>query len=169
MRLLKLFLDRYWSLLLALLVPFLAPYADHVPDVELFNTQEDASNAVLTLCFIYGAAAAMCLGLLVHSWVMQRRSTRNKWWLVFWTHALLFPALAATVMGLHRIQTFTYELSADFQRWGGGRWYQDMHFYAEDGAEKLAWIAALDCVLIILWAVVACLKKKSGKPAPRPA
>jgi hypothetical protein len=163
---------RYWSLVFACLIPFLDAYADRFPGGPIESQGQSIaaqSNVVTTLCLIYGAGATICLGLLIHSWVMQRCLTRNKWRLAFWTHILLFPALVTLMLGLHRIQTYTYDLSADFQRWGGGVWYQSLHYYAEDGAENLIWIVMLDAVLIILWAIIAVFKNKSGRPDSRPA
>jgi hypothetical protein len=100
---------------------------------------------------------------------MQRRYAKNKWRLVFWAHVLVFPALAVPALGIHHIQTYTYELAADFQRWGGGRWYQSLHFYAEDAGDKLILLAMLDAVLVIIWSVIAAFKNRPGKPASGPA
>jgi hypothetical protein len=174
MSIVKQFLKRYWSLFAALSIPFLQLYADRVPG-ELVSYQstsidvQNASNAVLTLCLIHGIGAVICLGLVAHSWTMQRCYAKNKWRLVFWAHVLIFPALAVPALGLHQIQTYTYELAADFQRWGGGRWYQSLHFYAEDAGDKLIWLAMLDVVLIVLWAIIAVFKNKPGRSDSRPA
>jgi hypothetical protein len=174
MSIVRRFSKRYWSLFAALSILFLESYADRVPG-ELVSYQstsidiQNASNAVLTLCFIYGVGTAICLGLMAHSWTMQRRYAKNKWRLVFWVHVLIFPALAVPALGLHQIQTYTYELAADFQRWGGGRWYQSLHFYAEDAGDKLIWLAMLDLVLIVVWTIVAAYKNRSGRPASEPA
>jgi len=163
---------RYWSLAIACLIPLLDSYADRFPEGPIESQGQSIaaqSNVVTTLCLIYGVGAAICLGLLIHSWVMQRRLTRNMWRLVFWTHVLLFPAFITLILGLHRIQTYTYDLAADFQRWGGGVWYQSLHFHAEDVAEKLIWLVLLDAILIILWAIVAAFKNKSSRPVSGPA
>jgi hypothetical protein len=174
MSIVKRFLKRYWSLFAALSILFLESYTDRVPAdpteyLNQSNAVQYASNAVLTLCIICGIGAAICLGLVAHSWTMQRRYAKNKWRLVFWAHVLIFPALAVPALGLHQIQTYTYELAADFQRWGGGRWYQSLHFYAEDAGDKLIWLAVLDAVLVIIWSVIAALKNKPGRPASGPA
>jgi len=148
------------------LIPFLDSYIDRVPDpIE----NQDPSNLVLALIFLYGFGALICLGLLVHSWLMQRRDTANRWRLVFWTHLLLLPALITSGLGLHRIQTYTYELAVDFQRWGGGRWYQTLHGDVDGLAEKLFYFMVLDTALVVVWAVVAALKNKSSRPKSRPA
>jgi hypothetical protein len=157
---------RYWSLLVALFIPLVQSYADRIPDpIE----HQDPSNAVMALCFIYGAGVAICLCLLLHSWMMQRRCARNKWRLVFWTHALLLPALVTIGLGFHRLQTYTYELAVDFQHWGGGRWYQDLHFYADGVEDRLFWFVLLDFVLVVFWAIVAALKNKTSRPVSGPA
>lgn len=110
-------LRRYWSLVIASLIPIMDSQIDRVPDpIE----NQDPSKLVLTLIFLYGFGVLICSALLVHSWMMQRRFAMNKWRVIFWTHVLLLPALITTGLGLHRIQTYTYELAADFQRWGGG-------------------------------------------------
>lgn len=174
MSIVKRFSKRYWSLFAALTIPFLESYTDRIPaDPAEYLSQPNAiqiaSNAVLTLCFIYGIGAAICLGLVVHSWTMQRRYAKSRWRLVLWAHVLIFPALAVPALGLHEIQTYTYELAADFQRWGGGRWYQSLHFYAEDAGDKLIWLSMLDVVLIVVWAILAACKNRSGRPASEPA
>jgi hypothetical protein len=160
------FLKRYWSLLAALSIPLLDGYADRIPDPIDYQS---ASKSVLALCFIYGIGAIICLGLLVHSWMVQRRYTKNKWWLIFWAHILLLPALVSIGLGLHRVQTFTYELAVDFQYWGAGRWYQNLHFYVDGVAERLFWLMLLDLAMVIAWGIVAVSKNKSSRPISKPA
>ena len=148
------------------MVPLLDAYFDRIPD-PIENT--DPSSLVRTLLFLYGFGTLICLSLLAHSWMMQRRFAKNTWSVIFWTHALILPALTTTGLGLQRVQTYTYELAADYQRWGGGRWYQNLHFYVDGLAEKLLLFMLLDMVLVVVWAFVAICKNKSGRPDSKPA
>jgi hypothetical protein len=126
-------LMRYWSLVIACFVPVLDARLDRIPD-PIENT--DPSKLVLTLLFLYGCGTLICLSLLVHSWIRQRRFAKNIWTVIFWTHALILPALITIGLGLQRIQTYTYPLAVDYQRWGGGRWYQNLHFYVDWSARR---------------------------------
>jgi len=95
------FLRRYWSLLIAFLIVALEIYACGVPfEPVAFEIPE---RAVWGMCIVYVLVLVLSLGLLVHSWQIQRRLTRNKWRLVFWTHVLLFPALTSIVLGLDEV------------------------------------------------------------------
>jgi hypothetical protein len=159
-------LNRYWSLVVAFLVPLLDAHFDRIPD-PIENS--DPSNLVLTLLFLYGFGTLICLSLLVHSWIMQRRFAKNIWNVIFWTHVLILPASITVGFGLQRVQTYTYELAIDYQRWGGGRWYQNLHFDVDSLAEKLFYFLLLDMILVVAWATVAVYKNKSSRPDSKPA
>lgn len=159
-------LKRYWSLVVACLIPFLDSQIDRVLDpIE----NQDPSKLVLALIFLYCLGALICLGLLIHAWMAQRRLAKNKWTVVFWTHVLLLPALITAGLGVHRIQTYTYELAVDYQRWGGGRWYQNLHGDVDGQAERLFYFLLLDMVLVVVWAFVAIYKNKSSQPDSKSA
>jgi uncharacterized membrane protein len=115
------------------------------------------------MCLIYTVVTAACLGLIIHSWQMQSRFTRNKWRLLFWTHVLLFPALTTIVLGLGEIQVSTYDLSLEREQ------FQYLHWYTGDIKDFLIWFVPLDALLIVLWAIVALFKNKSGRPDSKPS
>jgi hypothetical protein len=154
-------LERYWSLLIAFLIVVLEIYAHEIPfePVEFQNP----ARVVWIMCLIYTSVTALCLGLIVQSWQMQCRFTRNKWRLVFWIHVLLLPALTSIVMGHGTIQVSTYDLSLEREQ------FQNLHWYTGDVKDFLIWLVPLDVVLIILWAIVAGFKNKPGRPEPEPA
>jgi hypothetical protein len=156
----RLFLKRYWSLLVASLIVVLDVYVRFI-DFEPVEFQNPA-RVVLIMCLICTTVTVLCLGLLVHSWQMQRRFTRNKWRLVFWTHVLLFPALIAIVMALGEIQVSTYDLSLEREQ------FQNLHWYTGNVKDFLIWFVPLDVFLIILWAIIAVFKGKSARPASGP-
>jgi hypothetical protein len=161
MSMVRRFLKRYWSLLVASLIVVLDFYARHI-DFEPVEFQNPA-RVVWIMCLICTTVTALCLGLIVHSWQMQRRFTRDKWRLVFWTHVLLFPALISIAMGLGEIQVSTYDLSIEREQ------FQNLHWYTGDVKDFLIWLVPLDVVLIMLWAIIAVSKNKSGRPASGPA
>ncbi len=155
------FLKRYWSLFVASLIVVLEVYARGIPfePVEFQNP----ARVVWIMCLICATVAALCLGLIVHSWQMQRRLARNKWRLVFWAHVLLFPALAAIVLGLGEIQRSTHDLSLEREQ------FQSLHWYTGDVKDFLIWLVPLDAFLIVLWAIVALFKNESSRPDSGPA
>lgn len=161
MDIVRFFLRRYWSLLAAFLIVVLEIYARGIP-FELVEFQNPA-RLVWIMCLIYTTVTALCLGLIFHSWRMQHRFAKNKWRLVFWTHVLLFPALATIVLGLGEIQVSTYDLSLEREQ------FQNLHWYTGDVKDFLIWLVPLDVVLVVLWAIIAGFKNKSSKPDSRPA
>jgi len=150
------FLSRYWSLLAAFLILALEACIGSI-DLEPVAFQNPA-RVVWIMCFIVTNVTVLCFGLIVHSWQLQRRLARNKWRLVLWTHALLFFALTAIVLGLGEIQRSTYDLSIEREQ------FQDLHWYAGDVKDYLIWIVLLDLVLIGVWAIIASFKKKPTGP-----
>ncbi|MGD0730238.1 MAG: hypothetical protein ABR956_03170 [Terracidiphilus sp.] len=154
------FLNRYWSLLGAFLIVVLEIYVRGIP-FERVGFQ-NPTRVVWIICLICTAVTALCLGLIVHSWQMQRRFTRNKWRLVFWTHVLLFPALTTIVLGLREIQVSTYDLSVEREQ------FQNLHWYTADLKDFLIWLVPLDVILIVPWAIMAVFKNKSGGSDSRP-
>jgi len=161
MNIVQLFLKRYWSLLAASLLVVLEVYARGI-DFEPVEFQNPA-RVVWIMCLIYTTVTALCLGLIVHSWQMQRRFTRNKWRLVFWAHTLLVPGLTTIVLGLREIQVSTYDLSLEREQ------FQKLHWYTGEVKDYLIWVVPLDIVLSIFWAIVALFKNKSGRSAFGPA
>jgi hypothetical protein len=149
-------LDRYWSLLAAFLISALTLYG-HSIDIEPVFFQNPA-NVVSIVCLIYMSVTALCVGLAVQSWRVQRSFTRNKWRLAFWTHVLLLPALVTIVLALGRIQVSTYDLAEEREQ------FQRLHWYAGDLKDFLVWLVPLDIVLILPWAIVASFKNKVSNP-----
>jgi hypothetical protein len=66
-------------------------------------------------------------------------------------------------MGLGEIQVSTYDLSIEREQ------FQNLHWYTGDVKDFLIWLVPLDVVLIMLWAIIAVSKNKSGRPASGPA
>jgi hypothetical protein len=88
-------LKRFWSLALVLClsgVELLAEKSSAYPDQE-------TTRAVLSVVGIT---------LVVHSWIMQRKSLRSNWRLTFWTLFLTFFALEFLWLGLNSIRGATY-------------------------------------------------------------
>jgi hypothetical protein len=115
------------------------------------------------MCLIVISVIALSLGLLVHSWRMQRLYTRNNWRLVFWMNVLLFPALCTIVLGLRKIQVSTYDIALERGK------FQYLHWYTGHVKDLLFWAVPLDIVLIFLWAMVAVCKSKSSRSVTGPA
>jgi hypothetical protein len=160
MSLTRQFFWRYWSLVVAFLVVALEAATCGI-DVEEIVFQ-DPVKAVWIICTVYIAATVLCVGLIVHSWQIQRRYARDVARRVLWAHILLFPAISTLVIGLEQIQVFTYDLDIEHGQ------FQYLHWYMLEVRDYLIWAVPLDVVLIVLWAVVAALKNKSGRSMPGP-
>jgi hypothetical protein len=155
------FLKRYWSLLVAFLIVALQVHGREI-DLGLVDFLYPP-KVVWTMCAAEVALTLLCLGLLFHSWHVQRGFARNKGRLVFWAHVLLLPAICSIVLGLSVIQLTTYDSATESDI------FQSLHRYAGDAKDLLIWLVPLDLVLIVLWAIVAVFKSKSGRPDAGPA
>ena len=155
------FAKRYWSLLAAFLVLVIMMFADSFTG-DLSDLKNPAVGVWL-LCSSYAALAALCLGLAVHSWQMQRRHTRNIWRLAFWTHVLVLPVLCATVLGLDVIQVDTYDLAII------ERQFQGLHWHSGDLKDHLISFVPLNLILILVWAAISVVKNAPSGSDPRHA
>jgi hypothetical protein len=161
MNIVRRFLKRYWSLFFACLIPVIVFYTDYIAaDPMEF---QNPVRVVWIMCLICAIVIALCLGLLVHSWQMQRRYARNNWRLVFWAHLLLLPALCTIVLVLRKIQVSTYDIALEREQ------FQYLHWYTGDVKDILIWTVPLDIILIFLWAMVAICKNESSRSATGPA
>jgi|GEM_PF-4660506 hypothetical protein len=53
-------------------------------------------------------ASALCMALMIQSWVMQRRYAKNRERLVLLTLALTLPALASLWLGMNVLRFYSY-------------------------------------------------------------
>jgi hypothetical protein len=162
MSIVRRFLKRYWSLIASPLVLVLQAYVPAI-DFGPVGFHDPVKFVWIVLCMIETILIAICSGLIVHSWQVQCRFTRNKWWLVFWTHLLLFPALCSIVLGLDAVYASTYAIALERGQFRG------VHRYAGEVEDYLIWVVTLDFFLIIIWAIISIFKNKSGRPDPGPA
>lgn len=153
----RLLLKRYWSLLLAFVTVAVGAYMRGIEfEPAVF---QDPVRVVWIVCFVCATIAGLCLVLVIHSWQAQRRTSRNKWQLVLWSHVLLSPALTTIVLMLGEIQRSTYDLALERDQ------FQYLHFYTGRVKDALIWAIPLDALLILVWAAIAVLKSKTGTPA----
>jgi hypothetical protein len=124
---------------------------------------KNPAKCIWIMCLIDLTVTALCLGLIVHSWQMQRHFARNKWRLVFWTHVHLFPVLCAVVLGLREIQRSTYDIAIEREQ------FQRLHWYTGDVKDYLIWVVPLDIIMIVVWAIVAAFKIESSRLDSKPA
>ena len=99
---------RFWSLALVVCLPMAELFAEQSrlwPDYEMMR-------AILS---------AMCIALLVHSWLMQRDSVKSGWRLTFWTLLLLSFVLEFLWLGLNSVRGSTYPV--DFQADNRAYWF----------------------------------------------
>jgi len=162
MSIVRRFLNRYWSLIASLLVVVLQAYVPAI-DFGPVGFHDPVKFVWIILCMIEIILMTICSVLIVHSWQVQRRFTKNKWWLIFWTHLLLFPALCSIMLGLDAVYDSTYVIALDRGQFRG------VHRYAGDGMGFLVWFVTLDFFLIIVWAIISTFKNRSGRPDPGPA
>jgi hypothetical protein len=135
------FWRRYWSLAIALGLPVI---------VFLFMDYQSVRAITSIVCMI----------LLVHSWLIQRRYTQNRLVLLCWTFVLLLPMLGAIWLGLNVIRVYTYDYAADYNRHLGDL-RRDLYWPVVKIQDLIGDIAIADLFLSALLAVVSLGKRKS--------
>jgi hypothetical protein len=136
--------NRYWSLAAALLLPVIEFSCEglirHFIDYEV-------ARAVLSV---------VCIVLLVHSWIMQRRYAENKWRLTFFTLLLSLIVLGPLWLGLNVLRAHYYPLYWDDQ---------EVAVYSNicDLQDRIVLLAKVLGIAVALWAIVdlaRCLVKR---------
>ena len=64
----------------------------------------------IDLSITRAATSIVCIGLLIHSWSIQRRFSRSKSELGFWTCLLTLPLLGAAWLGLNVARSHWYPI-----------------------------------------------------------
>jgi hypothetical protein len=137
------FWQRYWSLATTLGLPLMV----------FFFLDRDETRAITSIA---------CMILLIHSWFLQRRYTRNRFHLLFWTVVLFLPMLGATWLGLSVIRADTYNYAVDYQRHLGD-FRQSLYWNVVKIQDLIVWIARVDLPFILLMAAVSSWKRKTVK------
>jgi hypothetical protein len=120
-----------------------------------FFLDRDVSRALTSI---------VCMILLMHSYLLQRRYTQNRFHPLFWTPALLLPMLGAIWLALNVIRANTYEYAVDYQRHLGD-FRQNLHWNAVNLQDLIVWIASTDLLLLLLLAAISLWKRKSVRLA----
>jgi hypothetical protein len=125
---------RYWSLAAAILLP-----VTELPCEGIIRLFMDFEVARAVLCVV-------CLALLVHSWIMQRRYAESKWRLAFFTLLLILLALGPIWLGLNVMRAHFYPLNwvTDEALWSN---ICNLQYRVEQLAEMLG-------IAFVLWVVV---------------
>jgi hypothetical protein len=152
----KQFLIRFWSLIAAVLISFVAFRAGFFAD-SIVGETPDAAAWVWCLCAVALGGTCANAVLLAHAWKTQRIHARGKWQRVFWAHLLLLPLLAVVVFGLHNIQVATYDFSVEHDR------FQMLNYRAGQAKDVLIWFLPLDVLLIVIWGIVALINNFGSK------
>jgi len=74
----------------------------------------------IDLSITRAATSIVCIGLLLHSWSIQRRFSRSRSELGFWTCLLTLPLLGATWLGLNVARSHWYPIiwtDSEVMRW----------------------------------------------------
>jgi hypothetical protein len=103
------FFRRFGSFVLAILVPVLALFVEG--PLQYLGVFYEITRA---------AASGICIALLIHSWLRQRRHSRSAWELLAWTTVLSVPLLGAVWLGLNVIRSYVYPLywrDEEIARW----------------------------------------------------
>ena len=161
MQLIRRFAERYWSFLVALSVPFLVAHSNRIAEEPSYY--REPARVFWIVCIIYATVTVLCLGLLVHSWLIQRRCARNGFRLVFWTHLLLLPWLSTIVLALGKIMRSTRDLPK-----ARGP-FELIFFTVAEVRDYLKVLFLVNILMAVLWAIVAALKNKSSRPVSGPA
>jgi len=121
--------------------------------MAFFFLDRDGTRAITSI---------VCMILVVHSWLMQRRYTLSRSSLLLWTLVLLLLMLGATWLGLNVIRAHTYDYAINYSRHLGD-FRQDLHWYAVETQDRIVWIARADLLPIALLAVVCIWKRKTAR------
>lgn len=150
------FLDRYWSLLVAIQLPFFLFYAEFLFPIE----PEHSMNPGRVICLI----ALLLLWitwiswrLLYHSWLKQKQHEENSWKLVTRALVLLFPGLLTTALALRELQVITRQSAVVYQH------FQVLHSCAGSLKSWVLFLMLVDIIFLPVWAIIASFR--SGKAA----
>lgn len=132
MPIVRLILDRYWSLAAAILLPVMEIVAESF--VRL-GEYDEVLRAILSV---------VCLALLVHSWFTQRKYTSSQWRLGFFTLLLSLVALGPVWLGLNVIRYYSYAGEQQYTLYGVVVHLQDV----------VVWLAETLCAVVSLWVIV---------------
>jgi hypothetical protein len=134
----RLIFERYWSLAVALLLPVMEIVAESSIRLGEYN---EVLRAILSI---------VCLALLVHSWLMQRRCTQSRWRLAFWTLLLSLVVLGPLWLGFNVIRFYSYDL-----QWKSTLWYHKVYWYVVELQDAIILLAEILGIVIVSWVVVA--------------
>jgi hypothetical protein len=93
---------RFGSAIIALILPAVVLVADAAFPRILRGDRYEIDRALTSV---------VCMGLLAHSWLRQRRYCRNAWEFGFCTAVLALPLLEALWLGLNVIRANLYPLN----------------------------------------------------------
>jgi hypothetical protein len=131
--------DRYWSLAAALTLPIIELVAESV--LRIWGYYE-ITRAILSV---------VCVALLVHSWLMQRRYAQSRWRLAFWTLFLCFVVLGPVWLGLNVLRAHFYprNWATDEALWGN---ICELQYRIEQLAKVLG-------IAVALWAIIDFVRR----------
>jgi len=89
-------------------------------------------------------ASILCLALLIHSWLMQRRYTRTPQRLVFLTLVFCLPTLASLWLGLNVIRFYSYAPESE----------PNLYSTVCGLQEVIAWCALAVGMVVVFWTIV---------------
>jgi len=118
-------LSRYWSLAAAALILGLVP-------VESLRSEP-----------LRAFAAVLCVTLLVHSWLIQRKLTRTPRRVALFTLAFCLPILASVWLGMNVIRFYSY--SPDSSR---------VYSAVTELQDVIVRCMAVLAAVVVLWAIV---------------
>ena len=134
---------RYWSLAAAIFLPMI----DIVAESALTLGEYDEVLRALV--------SVLCLTLLVHSWLMQRRFAQSVWRRAFWTVLLSLIALGPFWLGLNVIRYYSYAGEEQYTLYEAVVYLQD----------AVVLLAKAVCLVVLLWGIVdfaRWLKRKNS-------
>lgn len=89
-------------------------------------------------------ASVLCMLLLIHSWIVQRRYTQSRERLVLLSLALSLPALAALWLGLNVLRFYSYDPESSAQ-------FYSAVVHLQEVVQNLALAVGL---VVLFWAIV---------------
>jgi len=141
-------------------VVFVLPVVEFLAEVATrgFGGYYEIARVVLSV---------VCIGLLVHSWFMQRRYAQSKWRLGFFTLLLSLPMLGCVWLGLNVIRSYSYDFAVDYNR-NLGNWRQNLYGYAVESQDMIVLFAKVLGIALALWLMVDLVRWMGKRVAGRP-
>jgi hypothetical protein len=102
---------------------------------------------------IHALVSILCIALLGHSWLTQRRYVRNRQELVFLTLVLSLPGLAAVWLGLNVIRFYSYNPDSP----------PSGYYWVIPSQDAVWWLGCAVASILVVWAMITFARSLVNK------